>query len=99
MGVINDIEAGKICGGQANISVSNADCVAITEQIRKQGLSAYFFNIMKTVKQLGIEMNQVSPDMEGDRFVALAIEQLTDYIAEFVDELTLVILPSQDSVQ
>lgn len=53
---IHGIEAGLMCQGFANISMSYDDCISISEQIRKQGLATYYFNIMKSIKQLELDL-------------------------------------------
>ena len=51
------IEQGSVCERVSNSSeeLSYQTCLDMSDQIRKQGLSTYYFDIFKSIKQLYLE--------------------------------------------
>jgi hypothetical protein len=45
-----NVERGKFLCDNTTLQIEV--CLSLSDQIRKQGLSTYYFNIMKSVKQL-----------------------------------------------
>lgn len=66
--------------------------MGMTEQIRKQGLATYFFDIIRTIQQMRLEV--VDKIKKGLVTVQFISGQLNSKISSYIDTLTLAIVPA-----
>ncbi|TNV73323.1 hypothetical protein FGO68_gene8425 [Halteria grandinella] len=92
------IEGGDLCNEYVNLTISYQQCLDISDQIRKQGLSTYYFNIMKSVKQMELDLSSAIREQGGIN-KTFVMGQLNSKIATYVDTLILVVLPTQSVIQ
>ena len=88
------IESGDLCNSS---SIGLESCLGLTEQIRKQGLMTYYFNILKSVKQMQLDLSSL---LMSDRYNStFAKNQLQKKISLYLDTMNLILYPAQEQIQ
>lgn len=90
---ISTVEQGTFCSFISNATLSTDQCSQLTQQIKKQGLSTYFFTILQTIKQMQLNFQA---SLSGKALNnTLYVTQMNGTLAGNVETLTLAILPAQ----
>ena len=106
--LIQQVESGNYCEVvykrtdqglfNSNLRTTYEDCMVIGEQIRKQGLTTFYFDIIKSVQQMQLEYESVRKANQTV-FLQLVRSHLNGKVGPYVDLLMKIVVEPQMLIQ